>query len=325
MFKIWLEIPLISEALALLKGEAEVIGPQVRSDPKNPLSKLEEADGAIVSSLFPGTGETFNQAKKLKVIARVGIGYDNIDVEAATARGICVVNTPDAPTESTAEFTVTLMLATARRLKAADRQLSRGEWGRRPKLMGFDLAGKTLGLVGLGRIGGRVAEIAKALGMRVLAFDPYINAERAAALGVELAPDLSTVLRAADVLSLHAPLTEQTRGLIGTQELTQMKRGSILVNASRGPVVVESALLNALRSGHLSGAGLDVWDPEPPDPDNPLLQMDNVVVAPHIAGFTHEGRVRSNPEAVKQVLLALRGEHPTSLVNPAVWASRREN
>lgn len=323
MFKIWLDVPLIAEALALLEGQAEIIGPQARPNPEDPLSELAGADGAIVSSLFPGVGETFDRAKNLKVVARVGIGYDNIEVQAATARGICVVNTPDAPTESTAEFAVTLMLATARRLKAADKHLSRGRWGRTPALMGFDLAGRTLGLVGLGRIGSRVAEIARALRMRVLAFDPYVSPERAAALGLELAPDLSTVLQAADVLSLHTPLNDQTRGLIGARELAQLKRGSILINASRGPVVVESALLDALRSGHLSGAGLDVWDPEPPHPDNPLLQLDNVVVAPHIAGFTEEGRLRSNPEAVKQALLALRGERPTSLVNPEVWERRR--
>jgi len=323
MFKVWLDVPLHESGLTILEGDAEVIGPVANPDPDNPLNDFEMAEGAIVSSLFPGTGETFDRAENLRVVGRVGIGVDNIDLAAATERGICVTHTPDAPTESTAEFAVTLMMAVARRLKIADRRLSAGQWARVPETMGFDLAGKTLGLVGLGRIGGRVAEIALALRMRVMAFDPYVTPDRAASVGVQLAPDLQTVLREADVLSIHAPLTEETWGIIGAAELALMKKGAIVINAARGPLLVESALLEALRSGHLSGAGLDVWDPEPPKQDNPLLYMDNVIIAPHIAGFTHEGRLRSNPAAVEQVLMALRGEHPTWLVNEAVWEKRR--
>jgi D-3-phosphoglycerate dehydrogenase len=169
-----------------------------------------------------------------------------------------------------------------------------------------------------------VAEVACVLGMKVVAFDPFISPERAAEIGVELAPDLFAVLRAADVLSLHTPLTEQTRGMIGAAEIAQLKRGAIIINVSRGPVMDESALLEALQSGHLAGAGLDVWNPEPPAPDNPLLQMDNVIATPHIAGVTHETRLRSNPVAAEQIVMVLRGHRPPHLVNPDVWEKRKE-
>jgi D-3-phosphoglycerate dehydrogenase len=324
MFKVWMDVPLHESGLTIFEeGGVQIIGYAVNPNPDQPLAEIEGADAALVGSLFPGTGETFDCMPGLKVIGRIGIGVDNVDVPAATERGICVINTPDAPTESTATFAITLMLNVARKVKLADKVICGGTW-ERWNLMGMELAGKTLGLAGLGRIGARVAEVACVLGMKVVAFDPFISPERAAEIGVELAPDLFAVLRAADVLSLHTPLTEQTRGMIGAAEIAQLKQGAIIINVSRGPVMDESALLEALQSGHLAGAGLDVWNPEPPAPDNPLLQMDNVIATPHIAGVTHETRLRSNPVAAEQIVMVLRGHRPPHLVNPDVWEKRKE-
>jgi len=199
--------------------------------------------------------------------------------------------------------------------------LSAGTWQQGGELIGFDLAGKTLGLVGCGRIGRRVAEMAQAFRMSVLAYDPL-----AATLPPQVtrAGSLGELLSAADVISLHVPLSATTRHLLGAKEFAQCKSGAILLNTARGPLVDERALCAALQGGRLAGAGLDVWDPEPPAADNPLLRLPTVVATPHMAAFTQEGRRRSHVAAVTQVLQVLRGEQPPFLLNPAVWASRRD-
>ena len=324
MFKIWIDYDLNTDLYPMLNNEAELIGPLVRANPKDPLSELEDADAVIAGSLFPGVAATFERAKKLKIVARFGIGYDSINLEDATKYGICATNTPDAPTEPTAEMTITLMLAAVKRIKMADKFLTDGSWPDSLQFMSMDLEGKTLGIVGLGRVGGRVSEIARALRMQVIAYDPYIEEERFTKLQVQRAPDLQTVLSAADILTLHSPLNDETRGLIGATELSQLKKGAFLINAARGPIVVQSALIDALESGHLAGAGLDVWDPEPPKPDNPLLKMENVVKTPHIAARTVEGRERCAAGVVQCALTVLRGERPVNLLNPEVWDHRRK-
>lgn len=323
MFKVWVGVNMPPEALAILSAQTEIIGPLSDPLPVDSVDGLEDADAAIVCPGFPGTGAVFERFPKLKIVARTGAGYDNIDVPAATACGICVLRTPDSNTESTAVYTIAMMLNAVRRIRMGDQLLRAGHWLPLPQLNSFDLNGSTLGIVGLGRIGGRVAEIAQVLGMRVVAYDPYIDEGRAVALRALLLPTLDALLEQADVVTLHVPLTAETRHMIDTPQLSRMKQGAVLVNCARGPVVVETALIEVLRSGRLSGAALDVWDPEPPAPDNPLLHMDNVIATPHIAAKTHEGQARSRISAARQTVMALNGQIPSGLVNPEVWAQRR--
>lgn len=321
MWQFWTDVALEPEALARLTATGTVSRPADRPDRADPLAGLDQADIALVGAGFPGTAATFARAPRLQAVIRFGIGYDNLDLAAATAAGTGVVNTPEAPTESTAEFTIALLLAVARRVALADRRMRTGRMEPGPELQGMDLAGRTLGLVGCGRIGQRVAEIARAFRMTVQAFDPHVAAPPP---GVTLCPDLPALLATSDVVSLHVPLAPATRHLLNARTLDLMKPGAILINAARGAIVDEAALLAALRTGRLGGAGLDVWDPEPPATTNPLLQLDVVVAAPHIAAYTVEGRRRRHGAAVEQALMVLRGERPPALLNPAVWPLRKK-
>lgn len=281
---------------------------------------LETADALIAGSRIIGNAALFARAPRLRVLARVGIGHERIDLAAATAAGVCVVNTPDAPTESTAEFAMLLLLAVLRRLPAGQGPLSSGRWIQGSALIGSDLAGKVLGLVGCGRIGRRVAELARAFGMDVVAFDPL---QPVLPPGVRPAPDLAQLLEQADAISLHAPATAATRHLLDRDAFARMKTGAVLVNTARGLLVDGEALREALDSGRLAGAALDVWDPEPPAADLPLLRHPAVIATPHMAASTREGRNRSHADAARQALQVLRDERPDHLVNPAVWPQRR--
>jgi len=310
------------EAVELLKREAQIVGPFEPQDDWRPM--LKQADALVTSIQFKFTREVLDRAPRLRAIGRVGIGVDNIDLAAATERGICVVNTPDAPTEPVAEKVVGWMLMLAHRLREADRVARGTGWQERGTLLGHDLVGKTLGMIGLGRVGGRVAQICStALRMRVLAYDPYANPAHAHLLGLELVPSLDELLPAADFVSLHCPLNDETRGMLGERELRMIKPTAYLVNAARAQIVREEALLRALREGWIAGAAIDVFPSEPPPPDHPLLALDNVVLSPHVASFTHEGVMRMSMGSVEQVLMVLRGERPPNLVNPEVWEKRR--
>jgi D-3-phosphoglycerate dehydrogenase / 2-oxoglutarate reductase len=309
MFRIWLDEPLLDSALPLLEGVAELVGPGA------PIEALATCDAALV----PGKrwdGARMDLAPRLRVLSRIGVGYENIDVAAATQRGIMVCYTPFGPTVSTAEHAVALIFAAAKTITYADRYLRAGVWHRQFwTIKGMELRDRTLGLVGAGRIGGIVATVMRAVGMKVLAFDPYLSDARAAELGITKTPDLETLLRQSDVVSLHAPSTPETRHLINAERLAQMKPGAILVNTARGALVDEVALVAALKSGHLSSVGLDVFEQEPIAPDNPLLQMENVVLTDHIASHTWAGHHRLYEMAVRHALQALRGEKPDGLLN----------
>lgn len=322
-YKVWVGVDLFPEVEQALAG-AEIVGPCCDPTPMDSVEGLHGAVGAVVGPLFPGIAETFDEFPNLIVAARCGAGYDSVDVDAATARGICVINTPDSNTESTAVYTIGMMINAVRRIKLGNQRASAGLWLPLPEILTFDLNGSTLGIVGLGRIGARVAEISHVLGMRVIAYDPYIDEGRAVSFRTRLVPDLDTLLAQADVVTLHVPLNSETRGMIGARELALMKPGAVLVNCARGPVLVESALVEALESGKLSAAALDVWDPEPPVLDNPLLHMDNVIATPHMAAKTREGQVRSRASAARQVMMVLNGQRPPGLVNPEVWDKRRQ-
>ncbi|MEM7119374.1 MAG: hydroxyacid dehydrogenase [Chloroflexota bacterium] len=319
MYKIWIGMLMDETSLQTLSQAGELIGPHAPT-PSDDMTLLETANAVIAGPQFPGTAVTFNRCPNLKAVIRAGAGYDSIDLDAATAHGICVANTPDAHTESTAVFTISLLLSVVRQVGFGHAEMAKGEWPHRSTTLNMDLNNKILGIVGLGRIGSRVAELAHAFGLRVHTYDPYIAPGYAFTRRVEQAESLEVLLNMADIVTLHTPLNNETRHMMDASRFTQMKRGAILLNASRGPVVVETDLIDALRSGHLGGAGLDVWNPEPPDADNPLRFMNNVVATPHMAANTREGRARSRADAAKQVLQVLvEEERPFALLNPDVW------
>jgi len=321
---IWLDFPIHPEALRMLQEGAEVSGPFSKLDVPEAWSALAEADGAVISSRPKCNGAWMDRAPRIRVLARSGIGYDNVEVGAATARGICVVNTPEAPTEPTAEQAITFILMLARRVKESDRALSEGRWLSRPELEGTEVLGKTLGVIGLGRIGGRVSEVfSRGLRMRVISYDPYIPDDRFPAKGAEKVSSLNELLRQADFVTIHCPATAETRGMANRDFFAGMKRGSFFVNTARGAVVVEADLFQALKSGHLSAAALDVFEEEPTPSDNPLLRLPNVVLSPHSASNSVEGNWRMHTGAVTEVLETLRNRRPRWLVNPEVWEHRR--
>lgn len=321
MATIWLERNLYPPVLELAVGHiVRTPAPEIA----DPGADLRGVDAIIVSNMPPIDAALLRRAPDLRVVGRPGIGVDNVNLDDCTAAGVLVVNTPEAPSQSTAEHAVGLIFAVGRKHKQADRALCTEGWATpRPPLMGLEFQGKTLGLVGLGRIGGRVARIMGAgVGMRVLVYDPYTSPERAAAMGVELAPSLADVMRQADVLSIHCPLTPATQGLVNREAIGLMKPGALFINCARGAVVDEAALIDALQSGQLGGAGLDVFDPEPALSTNPLFRMPNVVVTPHIASLTGDALREMVMGVMEEVLTVLRGEHPRWLVNPAAWPGR---
>lgn len=321
MHKLWFERTIPEKYKYLLNGKAEIIGAG-NETPDNPLVALPQAEGIIASSYIKYDGAFMDQAPKLKVISRTGIGINNIVVADATERNIAICNTPDGPTISTAEHAVGLMFAVAKLVKQNDRALRQGV-----DVMYFsqhnaiELFQKTLGLIGLGRIGGHVAKIAQGIGMQVIAYDPFVSAEKAQALGVALQPSVADVLKAADVVSVHVPLMPETEHIIDADALAMMKPGAILINAARGGLVDEDALLAALESGHLHGAGLDVFAIEPAKPDHPLLHREDVVATPHIASATFDGKDRLWEGAIRHAIEVLDGVKPAGLVNQAVWST----
>ncbi len=316
--KVWTEVELHSSVVARLTEVAEVISGGTQAT-------LPGVDIAIIGASKVNGAFLDHAGPQLKLVARHGIGYNDVDVPAATARGILATNTPDGPTEPTAEHTVALLLAAAKWIVKGDMYLRNNRPYTRSTLRGVEVRDLTLGIVGFGRIGKRVAEICGlGLRMRVVVFDPFLPVGSAAPAYVELVGDLDTLLTQADFLTLHTPLTPETHHLISRRELHLLKPGSYVINASRGPVLDEAALIAALQEGHLAGAGLDVFDPEPPHPDNPLLKMENVIVTPHSAGNTVQGSIRTGQLLVEQVLHILRGERPPDLLNPEAWPGRMQ-
>jgi D-3-phosphoglycerate dehydrogenase / 2-oxoglutarate reductase len=251
-------------------------------------------------------------------VVRTGIGLDTVDLPAATRHGVCIAHVPDFCYDEVADTTMTLLLSVARKVRLADRHVRGGSWSPSALLPMPRLRGKTMGLVAFGHIARMVAERARAFGLQVIAFDPYVEAPAMAKLGVEKVETLEALLGRSDIVSLHTPLTDETRGLIGRAAFAAMKPGAILINTSRGKVVDEAALIEALRSGRLAGGGLDVLWMEPPAQDNPLLAMDNVVLTPHYASSTVEAIEDLIEKVNRQIVQFLRGEWPTYLANRTV-------
>ena len=280
---------------------------------KDLLQAVRESDALITRSGTAVTSELVNAGKRLRIIGRAGVGLDNVDVEACTARGILVINAPTANILSATEHTMAMLLALCRNIPEAHASVKRGEWVR-TKFMGVELSGKVLGVVGLGRIGTRVSTRARSFGMRVIAYDPYIAPTVGEKVGAEMV-SLDDLLAQADVVTVHTPLTDETRGMIGARELSKMKDGVILVNCARGGIYEEHALAEALQSGKVSGAAIDVYEQEPPPKDAPLLQAKNVVLSPHIGANTIEAQDRVAVQTAEMVVDALRGSIFVSAVN----------
>ncbi len=318
MAKVFVTRRMDPEALDLLAKHAQVdVWEEADTPPRQEfMRRIAEADGILLWGTDAVDGEMMDAAAGLKVIANVSVGYDNIDVEAATARGIKVGNTPGVVTESTADFTFALMLAISRRLVEMVELTKRGGWKMWGPLemLGQDVHHKTLGIIGLGRIGVAVARRARGFAMKVI----YHNVNRRpddAELGVEYMPDIPSLLRAADFVSIHVPLKKDTRHLIGAGELACMKPTAILVNTARGGVVDQRALYEALKERRIRGAAIDVTDPEPIPSDDPLLALDNVIVAPHIGTQTGETGRDMAVLGAQNVVAALTGEPMPSCVN----------
>ena len=249
---------------------------------------IGDYEGLVVRSATRVTPDLLAQASRLKVVGRAGTGVDNVDINTATKRGIVVMNTPHGNSVTAAEHTIAMMCALARRIPQADRSTRKGSW-ERGRFMGVELRDKTLGVVGCGTIGAIVATLAQGLKMRVVAFDPYLSPDRAASLGVTLAT-MDELLGEADVITLHVPLTDETRGIIDADALAKTRPGVRIVNCARGGLVVESALINAIESGHVAGAALDVFEEEPAQEDNPLFARDEVIATPHLGASTVEAQ-----------------------------------
>ncbi len=283
---------------------------------------IDRYDAIVVRSATKLTADLIERAARLKVIGRAGVGVDNVDVDAATRRGIVVANAPESTVVSAAEHTVGLLGALARNIPQAHAALKQGRWERKA-YGGIELAGKTLGVLGFGRIGQQVARRAGGLGMHVVAYDPYVSAERFRELGVERSETPEGIYAAAEFLTLHLPLTPETRGSLDAGAFAQMRDGVRIVNAARGELVVEADLLDALRRGKVAGAALDVFSQEPYS--GPLLEVDNVVVTPHLAASTDEAQDRAGVIVAEQVAAALDGGLVTNAVNiPVVGAEELE-
>ena len=324
--KVYLGEVIHPAAVALLEKSAEIVRPKDHSRQAF-LDALKEVDGMIARKVAVGA-EEMDHAPRMKIIARHGVGLDSVDLPEATKRGILVTYTPGENRESVAELAMSFMLALARRIPQAQKAMQNMPKGdtavfsallKQYNLTGIDLEGRSLGIIGTGRIGSGVArKCIAAFDMKVKGYDPYVTSEVMKSFGVEKVKRLEDLLPFVDFLTVHAPLTQETKGMVGKKELSLMKKGAYVINTARGGIVEEKALLEALNSGHIAGAALDVWEIEPPDPKDPLLNHPNLLGTPHYGGTTEESLYRVGIAAVEEALGFLRGQPPKYPVNPEV-------
>ena len=318
MKKVLVNKPIHEDALKRLAEEVEVLMP-FKASREEILELLPEVQGIILCAGFTMRSDEMEIAVNLEVIGRHGVGLDIVDVDEATKRNLPVVFTPYGPTKSTAEHALMLMLSVCRKVVYLDKETRSGNFHIRDRVVGRELFNANLGVVGFGHIGQRLTEMClKALDMKVYVFDPYVTREDIEVRGAEKCESLIELMKKADIVSIHCPSTESTHRLIGKNELEALGPHGILINASRGAIVDEPALVSALQNGVISAAGLDVYDPEPPAKDNPLFRLDNVVLTPHLASFTDQGRRRMGLMVVEDVLMVLKGEIPEYCANHKV-------
>jgi D-3-phosphoglycerate dehydrogenase len=312
--RVYVDGPIHDEALGMLRRATEVVPEAVEIGAALPNVH------AVLLRTASLDAEAIERARSLRVIARHGVGVDNVAVDAAARRGIPVLITPQANLRSVAEHVFALALAVSRNLILADRTVRDGRFASRDRLLGRELFGTTLGVIGLGRIGGEVARMAaQGFGMRVLGYDPWLPLDRIRERDAEPAETLPDLLRACDLVTVHVPLSRESRGLLGRRELASMRPGSLLIQTSRGGVVDEGALVDALRSGHLAGAGIDVYETEPPPQDHPFFTMRQVVLTPHTAALTEQAMRRMAVDAAQGILDVLGGADPDDPPDGARW------
>src|SRR5438093_3915084 len=288
----------------LLRGDALEVSKQTKLPPEKLIEIIPEFAALIVRSETKVTGEVLNAGKKLRVVGRAGVGVDNVDVETATRRGVLVLNAPGGNTVSTAEHAFSLLLCVARKIPQADASLRGKKW-RRKDFEGVELYNKTLGVIGMGRIGSELSRRAIAFGMRVIAYDPYLSAARARSLQVELVEELDDLLANADFISLHTPLTNETRHLLDTARISKTKPGVRIINCARGGLIDEAALASALQDGHIAAAALDVFEIEPLPEDSPLRAAPNLILTPHLGASTAEAQESVGIEIAQSIRAAL--------------------
>ncbi len=314
MDKIIVVQPIHDNGMKILSEAGEVVVPESSSDKE--VSKAGRDAKALVVRLTRVSADLMDAMPSLKVIGRNGIGVDNIDVKAASQRKIMVVNTPGTNSNSVAEYVIAAFMFLMKRLGPLDLHIKQGDWAFRDSSRGFDVEGKTIGIVGMGQIGSILLKKCRTgLGMRTLVYDPYLSAEQIIESEAEACPSLEVLLNQADVVSIHVPLTNSTRGMFNNELLSKMKKGAILINASRGGIVDEEALSRLLQSGHLGGAALDVFAQEPPEKACPLWGVPNLLATPHIAGMTEDAAIRTAEAMCKDVAAVLRGDKPANLYN----------
>jgi D-3-phosphoglycerate dehydrogenase len=310
--------PIHPDAQALLAREADVVVADDLGE-ESIVRQSREAQGILFRSKPLCSAPLMAACPRLRVVGRHGAGLDIVDIPGATRLGVAVVHAPGANAQAVAEHALMLMLMCAKRAVQVDRWTRDGDWRARHDGLNEELAGKTLGVVGVGNVGRRVVRFAGALGMRVLAYDKYLSAEEVRHRGAEPVTSLEALLPQVDVLTCHTPLTEETRAMLNPRTLGLLRRGAILVNTSRGPVHDERAVFEALATGHLAAAGLDVFEEEPSPVDNPIFGLPTVVVSPHVAGVTVQATRAVSLQVASEMLRVLRGERPEVLVNPEVW------
>ncbi|MDN5276198.1 MAG: D-3-phosphoglycerate dehydrogenase / 2-oxoglutarate reductase [Clostridiales bacterium] len=305
---------IIDEGLQLLKGKAEVV---ILNDITEQaiINEVHDAFAIILRSRAKITRKIIEAAPRLKVISRTGAGYDNIDVEAATQHGVMVCNLPGINSLPVAEHTIALMLALMKQLPKMDSYVRNKQWYKRNELIAEEVAGKTVGIVGFGKIGREVLVRCKALGMNILAYDPYIDKQQFNGDSIRFCDSLDEIFSKADVVTLHVPNIPETRGMVTKQLIYLMKPTAYIINTSRGEVIDQDALVEALKERRIAGAALDVFHKEPLESDDPLLELDNVILTPHVAALTKESGVKMAVEAVKQVIDCLEGRIPKYIVN----------
>ena len=312
-FKVLISDSLSKEAVDILQKEKEFqVDVNTKLTPEELKKVIKDYDALLVRSATKVTADIINAASKLKIVGRAGVGLDNVDVEAASKKGIIVVNTPGGNTISTAEHTFSMMMALSRTIPQADLSMKKGEWERK-KFMGVELYGKTLGIVGLGRIGTEVAKRAIAFGMTVIAYDPYLSAEKAKDLGIENV-DLNTLFEKADYITVHTPLTDETKHMISDKEFAVMKKGVRMINCARGGIIDEDSLVRAIESGKVAGAAFDVYESEPPK-GSKLIGLDKVVLTPHLGASTEEAQTNVAVEVANTVRDALLNRGVRNAVN----------
>ncbi len=309
--KVLVSDPIAEQGIEILKNEVDM-DIKTGLPPSELIKIIEDYEALIVRSETQVTKDVINAGRKLKIIGRAGVGVDNIDVNAATEKGIIVVNAPEGNTISAAEHTIAMMMAMSRNIPQANASLKGKKWDRK-KFMGVEVRDKVLGVVGLGRIGSEVAKRAQGMEMKILAYDPFISAERAKDLGVELTT-VEDIVRRADYITVHTPLTKETKDLISTKEFAIMKKGARVINCARGGIINEEALAKAVKDSIVSSAAIDVFTKEPPF-DNPLLELDRVIVTPHLGASTEEAQINVAVTVAEQIVNALKGMPVKNAIN----------